>query len=106
MDRTRRVLLFTPGDDLHKIEKAAGAGADYVILDLEDGVAVSRKTEARETTAQALTNVDFGRSERLVRLNPVDSELEVDDLRVTLPARPDGYVIPKVERPEHIQWVS
>ena len=106
MDRTRRALLFTPGDDMHKITKAAGSGADSVIMDLEDGVALSRKAEARQTIVEAVKTLDFGRSERLVRINPVASELETDDLKMTLPAQPDGYIIPKVERPEHIQWVS
>jgi citrate lyase beta subunit len=105
-NRVRRALLFTPGDDLHKIEKAAGLGADSVILDLEDGVAVSRKQDARQTIVHALRTLDFGLSERLVRINAVDSGLEADDLAATLPAHPDGYVIPKVERAEQVQWVS
>lgn len=106
LDRARRALLFMPGDDLHKIQKAAALGVDSVIMDLEDGVALNRKAEARATIVQALRTVNFGRSERLVRINPVGSGLETDDLKATLAARPDGYVIPKVERPEQIQWVS
>ncbi len=106
MGRIRRALLFTPGDDLHKIGKAAALGADSVVMDLEDAVAVSRKAEARLSIVQALQTLDFGRSERLVRLNPVGSGLESDDLTVTLPARPDGYVIPKVEAPEHVRQIS
>src|SRR5947209_9140096 len=104
--RTRRVLLFCPGDDMRKIQKAAASGVDTVIMDLEDGVALSRKAEARQTIAEALRTVDFGRSERLVRINAVDSDLEADDLNMTLSSRPDGIVIPKVERPEHVRWVS
>jgi citrate lyase beta subunit len=103
MSRVRRALLFTPGDDLRKIEKAASLGVDSVIMDLEDGVALNRKDEARQMILYALQNVDFGRSERLVRINPVDSGLENDDLAVTLPGKPDGYVIPKVET-AHAVW--
>ncbi len=95
--RVRRVLLFAPGDDLKKIQKAAASGADSVVMDLEDGVALARKAEARTTITGALQTVDFGRSERLVRLNPVNSELLQDDLESILPARPDGFVLPKVE---------
>jgi citrate lyase beta subunit len=106
VQRVRRALLFTPGDDLHKLEKAAALGVDSIILDLEDGVALSRKVQARQTIVQALQTLDFGRSERLVRINAINSGLELDDLEETLPAHPDGYVMSKVEFPEHVQWVS
>ena len=104
--RLRRAQLYVPGDDLHKIEKAAGLGVDSLIMDIEDGVALARKDAARETIARALRTLDFGHTERLVRINPVDSGLEEDDLVAALAMRPDGIVIPKVERPEHILWVS
>jgi len=104
--RVRRALLYTPGDDLHKIQKAAALGADCVCLDMEDGVALNRKAEARQTIAQALRTLDFGRSERLARINPPGSGFERDDLQSVLPARPDAIVIPKVESGEQIQWVS
>jgi citrate lyase beta subunit len=104
--RVRRVQLYIPGDDLHKIEKGAGLGVDSLILDIEDGVALARKDAARETIAKALRTLDFGNTERLVRINPVDSGLEEDDLPAALAMRPDGIVIPKVERPEHVMWVS
>jgi citrate lyase beta subunit len=103
VSRVRRALLFTPGDDLRKIEKAASLGVDSVIMDLEDGVALNRKDKARQTILHALQNIDFGRSERLVRINPVGSGLENDDLAVTLPGKPDGYVVPKVEM-AHSIW--
>jgi len=106
MLRSRRALLYVPGDDLHKVEKAAGLGADCVCLDIEDGVALNRKAEARAAIVDVLTRVDFGRSERLVRINPVGSGLENDDLAAVLPAHPDGIVIPKVGSPGQVQWVS
>ena len=67
----RRALLFMPGDDWHKIEKGAALEVDLVIMDLEDAVALSHKQQARETVAAALQDLDFGQSERLVRINPV-----------------------------------
>jgi citrate lyase beta subunit len=94
----RRALLFCPAIERSKLEKAARLGADSVILDLEDGVARSRKAEARAAAAQALSEIDFGQTERLVRVNPRGSGLD-DDARATGVARhpPDGYVLPKVE---------
>jgi citrate lyase beta subunit len=102
----RRALLFMPGDDRHKIEKGAALGADAVIMDLEDGVALSRKPQAREAVAAALREIDFGRSERLVRLNPIEPEgLYIADLETTAPYRPDGYVLPKVESAQQVRDV-
>ena len=105
MTRVRRALLYMPGDDLRKIQKAAKLGVDCVCLDIEDGTALNRKQAARETIADALRRIDFGRSERLVRINPIGSGLENDDLAATIGGRPDGYVLPKVESAEPIEWL-
>jgi citrate lyase beta subunit len=50
--------------------------------------------------------MDFGRSERLVRVNPVGSPFVEDDLAVLLPSRPDGVVVPKVSSAADVRWVS
>ena len=104
--RARRALLYMPGDDLHKIRKATTLDVDCVCMDMEDGVALIRKQEARETIVDALRTLDFGRSERLARINAIGSSLEQEDLLAVLPARPDGIVIPKVESAEPIRWAS
>lgn len=104
--RARRALLYVPGNDVRKVQKAATLGADCVCLDLEDGVAFNRKAEAREVVADALRTLDFGASERLVRINPVGSGLEMEDLAAILSARPDGIVVPKVTTAAQIEWVS
>ncbi len=103
--RARRAMLYVPGDDERKISKAVNLGADSVCLDIEDGVAINRKDAARETIAQALRGLDFGRSERLVRVNPVDMELIAEDLQAVLPARPDGILVPKVQSAQQVAWV-
>ncbi len=103
--RARRALLYIPGSDLRKIEKATTLGADCACLDLEDGVALNKKEEARETIARALRSLDFGKTERLARINPFGSGLEQDDLAAVLPARPDGVVIPKVQDADAVKWV-
>jgi citrate lyase beta subunit len=93
-------MLYMPGDDLKKIAKGAALAVDCVILDLEDGVAWSRKEAARQTIALALAELDFGPKERLVRVNPLGSGLEWDDLNAALsvPAGVlDGIVLPKSE---------
>jgi citrate lyase beta subunit len=104
--RLRRVLLFMPGDDLKKIGKGAASGVDSVIMDLEDGVALNQKHTARAITAEALRTLDFGNTERLVRVTPVGSPFYQADLAAVLPARPDGIIIPKVESAAQVQAVS
>ncbi len=102
----RRALLYMPGDDRHKIEKALTLDVDCICMDMEDGVALNRKTEARRIIASALGDLTFGRSEKLARINAIGSGLEMEDLEVVLPSRPDGIVVPKVESLEQIQWVN
>jgi len=106
LSRTRRALLFMPGDDRRKIEKGAGLNVDTIIMDLEDGVALNNKPSARTSIASALTEVDFGRTERLVRINPVGSDWEDEDIALTAPSRPDGYVLPKVQAAWQVQEIS
>jgi citrate lyase beta subunit len=104
--RARRALLYMPGDEMRKILKATTLGVDCICMDIEDGVAMNRKTEARETIIEALQTLDFGKAERLVRINPIGSDLVEEDLRAVLPARPDGLVIPKVGEAQQLKWVS
>jgi citrate lyase beta subunit len=103
---SRRSLLYVPGDDRRKIEKALTFGADCICLDMEDGVAQNRKAEARLTIAAALRDLDFGASEKLARINPVGSGLEEADLETVLPARPNGIVLPKAETRQQLDWVA
>jgi len=106
--RPRRALLFAPATDRRKLEKAAQLGADGVIIDLEDSVARSRKQEARALAGGAFHEIDFGRSERLLRLNAAGSGFEADDLADCLawPRLPDAIVLPKVESAKDIRAVS
>lgn len=102
----RRSFLFTPGDSIRKLRKATRAGADAVILDLEDGVAANKKEQARQNVIAALTEMDFGRSERLVRLNQPGTEFYVADLKAIAETEVDGIVLPKVESAGQLRQVE
>ena len=102
----RRALLYMPGDDRHKIEKALTLDVDCICMDMEDGVAPNRKAEARRTIARALGELAFGRSEKLARINAAGSGLETEDIEAVLPCHPDGIVLPKAESLEQLQWAS
>jgi citrate lyase beta subunit len=103
---SRRALLYMPGDDWKKITKSLTLGVDCICMDMEDGTAVSRKAEARDTIAKALQELDFGKSEKLARINSVGSGWEKDDIAAVLPFHPDGIVIPKIESLDQIKWGS
>jgi citrate lyase subunit beta-like protein len=95
-----------PGDDWKKITKSITLGVDCICMDMEDGVAVNRKAEARIVIARAVRELDFGASERCIRINSIGSGCETEDLAAALEARPDTIVVPKVESPEHVVWAS
>jgi len=95
-----------PGDDRRKIEKATTLGVDSICMDLEDGTAINKKAEARAVIAQAMRELDFGASERCIRINSIGSGWEADDLAAALEVRPDSIALPKVESPEQVTWVS
>jgi citrate lyase beta subunit len=86
-----------PGDSLRKITKAATELAvDSIVLDLEDGVALNNKEEARKVTIEACQTLDFGPREQLIRINPLSTEFAEADLEAVYQAQPDGIVVPKV----------
>jgi citrate lyase subunit beta-like protein len=103
---SRRALLYMPGDDRRKIAKSTTLGVDCICMDMEDGVAIRRKAEARAVIAQAMKELDFGHSERCVRINSVGSGMEKDDLAAALATNPDSIVVPKIETAEQVKWVS
>ena len=103
---SRRALLYVPGDDYVKINKALTFGVDSICMDMEDGVALSRKAEARLEIAEALRNLEFGQSEKLARINSVGTGYDLDDIRAVLPYHPDGVVIPKVEGIKQLDWAD
>ncbi len=90
-----RSLLFVPGDRPDRMQKAFAAGADALILDLEDAVALERKPEARRHVADFLRAV--GGNQIFVRVNPLDSPENERDLEAVAGAHPHGIVLPKAE---------
>lgn len=63
----RRVLFNVPGSDQKKILKATQLNLDTVVLDLEDGVAINQKKNAREIVVKMVKNEKFGRAEKCTK---------------------------------------
>jgi citrate lyase subunit beta / citryl-CoA lyase len=96
-----RSYLYVPGDQPHKLERATRSGADAVIADLEDAVAPSAKTAARNTLADWLaTLTDTNRPEIWVRVNA--SPLMAEDVSIVIGPPLAGLCLPKVGRLEQI----
>lgn len=89
-----RSLLFVPGDRPDRMDKALSAGADALILDLEDSVTPDRKALARDAIAQFLARPRT--MPLFVRVNPLGPVMD-DDLAAVVPHKPDGVVLPKAE---------
>ena len=96
MTRLRRAVHFVPGANEKMLNKSLALAADTLVLDLEDAVTPDNKDAAREMVTDWLRQVDFGRQERMVRMNPLDTPWGVTDLEVTMQGRPDSYLVPKV----------
>ena len=103
---SRRALLYMPGDDRRKIEKATTLGVDSVCMDMEDGVAVTQKAEARAVIAAAMKELDFGTAERCIRINSVGSGFEKYDLAAAAATNPDTIIVPKVETAQQVRAIS
>lgn len=90
-----RSFLFVPADSEKKLSKAASCGADALILDLEDSVALSAKDAARNAAAAYLKTADRSGSKLVLRINALDTPFWEKDLEAVIPANPDMIVVPK-----------
>src|SRR5438477_10840282 len=90
-----RSLLFVPADSERKLSRAPQAGADGLILDLEDSVVPANRPQARSQARQFLAATGSVAFRRYVRINPLSSGVALDDLAAVVPGKPDGILLPK-----------
>ncbi len=100
--RVRRSVLFVPAVRPDRFAKAVATGADAVCIDLEDGVSVEQKAEARDKALALLTERPACRTEVMLRINEPGSDLGERDLAALVGAgvSPDSLMVPKVSGPE------
>jgi citrate lyase subunit beta/citryl-CoA lyase len=94
-----RSLLFVPADSARKLDKAMASGADALIVDLEDSIALDGKASARESAAAFLkaAMTSATRPYLMVRVNGLATGLIDADLDAIAPAKPDAIMLPKAE---------
>jgi len=107
--KSRRSELATPASNDWMFEKAAGSRADLVFLDLEDAVAPARKVESRALAAKALSELDWGRTVRAIRMNGLDTPWAHGDVVTVMEQAGealDTIIIPKVRTARDVWWVD
>ena len=107
--RLRRTQLAVPGVSENMLTKASAIGADHVFCDLEDAVAPSAKAGARDTIADALNGLDWGKTVRCVRVNDVGTQWCHEDI-ITLVekagANIDTILLPKPLNAADVQFAD
>ncbi len=105
----RRSELAVPAANDHMFTRALSCGADLVFLDLEDAVPPQHKVESRAKAIAALTDLDWGRTARAVRINGLDTPWCHDDL-IEVVTRAgthlDTIVVPKARTARDVWWVD
>jgi citrate lyase subunit beta/citryl-CoA lyase len=107
-----RSLLFVPADSERKLEKGLDAGADVLLIDLEDSVALDRKQAAREMAAAFIAgrpeagNEEAARPALYVRVNDLSTGLTDDDLGVVMAAWPVGILLPKASSATDVEHLA
>src|ERR1700751_1417473 len=94
-----RSLLFVPADSVRKLDKAMSSGADALIVDLEDSIALDGKKSARDSAVAFLKDATASatRPYLMVRVNGLQTGLTDADLDAIAPAKPDAIMLPKAE---------
>lgn len=107
--RLHRSELAVPGSSVRMLEKAPGAGADVVFLDLEDAVAPEEKERARENVIEALRELDWSRCTVSVRINGLETQWcyrDVVEVVERAGDRLDMLLVPKVGRASDLEFVA
>ena len=98
--------LFVPADRPERLAKAVAAGADAVIVDLEDAVAPEAKAAARERLAEALASLPAGIPPLLLRINAKGTAWHTHDVATAAGLPLAALMLPKAENETDILRVG
>ncbi|MDB5703834.1 MAG: CoA ester lyase [Sphingomonas bacterium] len=99
-------MLFVPGNRASWIEKAAKAGADALVLDLEDSVPVAEKANARAIVAEAVGKHDPANGLLYVRANPGTHMPDWEDVQAVVQPGLTGLFVAKVSGPDDVEMLA
>jgi citrate lyase subunit beta/citryl-CoA lyase len=106
MSKLRRTMLYVPGSRPSMIKDIYIYKPDAIMFDLEDSVSLKEKDSARFLVSEALQNVDYRGIETVVRINGLDTEFGLEDLKMMVKAQPDVIRLPKTETAEDVKEVE
>ncbi len=95
--KKRRTMLYIPGNNPAMLQQGGIYGADSLLLDLEDAVALNQKDSARILVRNMLKTIDFYGAEVCVRVNHIDTPFGLADLEEIVPLQLDAIRFPKTE---------
>ena len=107
--KVRRSFIFTPGLKPEMFPKAIESGADMVCIELEDGIAINDKDEARNNTVEALKTLEVNSDvELVVRINNQRTKFGLLDLEafVSSKLKVKALMLPKVKTPDEITFID
>ena len=107
--KVRRSFIFTPGLRPEMFPKAIASGADMVCIELEDGIAIKDKNEARKNTIEALGTLDVKNDvELVVRVNCQRTKFGLLDLEAIISSKikVKALMLPKVKTPDEITFID
>ena len=104
--RLRRSMMFLNAQKPSLIKDPYIYGADSIMLDLEDAVAENQKDAARYSLYHALKEIDYRTTERVVRINGLDTPHWKEDIRVCVAGGADVIRIAKTESAQDVRTVE
>ena len=104
--RLRRTMMFLNAQKPSLIKDPQVYGPDSIMLDLEDAVSENQKDSARFSLYNALRTLDYGDTERVVRINGLDTPHWQEDVRVCVAGGADAIRIAKTESAENVRTVE
>lgn len=102
MERLRRTMMFVPGNNPGMMRDAHIYGADCLMFDLEDSVALAEKDAARLLVYHSLKAIRYGNCELVVRVNPLGTPYGRQDLEAVIRAGVHVVRLPKTESADDI----
>ena len=95
-------MLYIPGNNPAMIQQGGVYGADSILLDLEDAVALNQKDAARTLVRNMIKVIDFYDAEVCVRINHLSTPFGLADLEAIVPLQPSAIRYPKTESAEEV----
>lgn len=100
--RLRRTMMFVPGNNPGMMRDAHIYGSDSLMFDLEDSVSMAEKDAARQLVYNAIKTIDYGNTEIVVRINPIDTPYGRADVEAMVAAGAHVLRMPKTESAKDI----